>query len=132
MTGRKGFTLTELLIVILVIGLLFSITFPLSYSAYEKYKALSEATELLKLISKLRTESFLYSEEKVIFCKEGKLFVNDTPLFFREDTFLDSEAPIKFYKTGTTQGGTIKISIRGYAFQIEISAPDGGLILKKL
>ena len=128
--NRKGFTLIEILIVVSIIGLMLSVSLPVSYSMYNSYKASLKAEEVMIFISSLKRESFLYSEIKVLSSKDGVMTVNG-----KEETFGDVVIqighPIEFYKNGTTSGGTLKIFVGNQAYSLNVQAPFGNIILER-
>lgn len=129
-SGREGFTLIELLIVISIVGLLFSVTLPVSYSMYERYKASLTAEKALTAISSARLESFLRGEERLIGSKDGRLLIDDKVAEGLSDVFIQIESPIKFYKTGAAAGGEVKIYAGGYSFIIDVQPLSGNLTLR--
>jgi general secretion pathway protein H len=128
--GRKGFTLIEILIVLSIIGLMFSVTLPISYSMYGSYKASLKAEEVMVFISSLKRESFLYSEAKVLSSKDGVMIVNGKEKTF-DDTSIQIDQPIEFYRNGTTSGGTLKIYVGDQAYTLNVQTPLGGIILER-
>ena len=127
----SGFTLIEILIVISIIGLLFSVSLPVSYSMYRSYTASLKAEEVMVFISTLKRESFLYSEAKELSSKNGVITVNGKEEPF-DNTIIQIDQPIKFYKNGTTSGGTLKIYVfEDQVYSLNIQAPFGNLILER-
>lgn len=129
---NSGFTLIELLIVIVLIGFLFSVVVPFSYARYERYKSAVTAEKVLTFISEKRIQAFLYGKEITISSNEGKLIVNDKEEFKLDDVFMETSQPIKFYPTGTSNGGKIYIKIKDFKYEIEISAPFSNLVLREV
>lgn len=129
--SKKGFTLIELLIVIALVGILVSVSLPVSYSMYQKYQASLRAEEVLIYLSSLRREAFLYSEEKLICSQEGRLWVNDGKMITFEDMFVQIDKPVKMYKSGATSGGEVKLYINNYTFVVDIQAPLGNMVLRR-
>ena len=127
---RKGFTLIEILIVVSIIGLILSVSLPISYNMYMSYKASLKAEEVMVFISSLKRESFLYSEAKVLASKDGVMIVNGKEKTF-DDTSIQIDQPIEFYRNGTTSGGTLKIYVGNQAYTLNVQAPLGGLILER-
>src|SRR5208282_3298393 len=82
-----GFTLIELLIVITIIGMMFSVSVPMTYSIYQRYQASLKAEKVLTFVSSMRLEAFLHSGEKFIESKEGRMLVNGTDPGGFEDLF---------------------------------------------
>ena len=128
--NRKGFTLIEILIVLSIIGLMFSVALPISYSMYGSYKASLKAEKVMVYISSLKRESFLYSEAKVLSSKDGVMIVNGKEKTF-DDTSIQIDQPIEFYRNGTTSGGTLKIYVGDQAYTLNVQAPLGGIILER-
>ena len=130
MINKKGFTLIEILIVLSIIGLMFSVALPISYSMYGSYKASLKAEKVMVYISSLKRESFLYSEAKVLSSKDGVMIVNGKEKTF-DDTSIQIDQPIEFYRNGTTSGGTLKIYVGDQAYTLNVQAPLGGIILER-
>jgi prepilin-type N-terminal cleavage/methylation domain-containing protein len=126
--SQKGFTLIELLIVISIIGIMLTVSLPVSFAMYSRYKASLKAQEIMVYISDLRRDSFLYSENKIMTSSNNAIMINENSRAF-DDTRIRIDAPIEFYKNGTTSGGVISLSIGEYAFIVRINAPLGGLIM---
>lgn len=129
-TKEKGFTLIEILIVVSIIGLMFSVALPISYSMYGSYKASLKVEKVMVFISSLKRESFLYSEAKVLSSKDGVMIVNGKEKTF-DDTSIQIDQPIEFYRNGTTSGGTLKIYVGDQAYTLNVQTPLGGLILER-
>jgi len=127
---RKGFTLIEILIVVSIIGLILSVSLPISYNMYMSYKASLKAEEVMVFISSLKRESFLYSEAKVLASKDGAITVDGKEKVFG-DTIIQIDQSIEFYKNGTTSGGTLKIYVGNQAYSLNVQALLGNLILER-
>jgi len=128
---KKGFTLIEILIVIAIVGIILSVSLPISYNMYSSYKASLKSQEVMVFISALRRESFLYSEGKVLSSVNDVITVNGSPMPFA-DTRLRLDKPITFSKNGTTSGGTIKIYVTDQAYFLSVKEPMGDLVLEKV
>ena len=128
--NRKGFTLIEILIVVSIIGLILSVSLPISYNMYMSYKASLKAEEVMVFISSLKRESFLYSEAKVLASKDGVITVDGKEKVFG-DTIIQIDQSIEFYKNGTTSGGTVKIYVGDQAYSLNVQALLGNLILER-
>jgi prepilin-type N-terminal cleavage/methylation domain-containing protein len=129
--NKKGFTLIEILIVVSILGLMFSVSLPISYGMYMSYKASLKAEEVMVFISGLKRESFLYSEAKALSTKDGVMTVNGKEKTF-EDASIQIDQPIDFYRNGTTSGGTVKIYVGNQAYSLNVQAPFGNLILERI
>jgi prepilin-type N-terminal cleavage/methylation domain-containing protein len=125
-----GFTLIELLIVISIIGIMLSVSLPISFGMFESYKASLKAQEVMLFISGLRRDSFLYSEGKIVSSKDDALTVDDKEKVF-EGVRIRLDSPIVFYRNGTTSGGVIRIHVGGQAYTLSVGAPLGDLLLTR-
>lgn len=134
MSGRKlaerGFSLIELLLVVSIIGMMFSVAIPVSFKMYSNYKASMKAQEIMVYTSGLRREAFLYSEKKILSSKDNVMTVNGIKKDF-ENVQVQISSPIEFYRNGTTAGGMIKIVVDDQMYQLNILAPVGDLALSR-
>ena len=130
MVKPKGFTLIEILIVMSILSLLFTVGLPISYRLYQSYQASLKAEEVMVFMATLKRDSFLYSEAKVVLARDGILFVNGIEKVL-QDTLIQIDQPIEFYKNGTTSGGIIKIVVGDQAYSLNLQAPFGTLILER-
>ncbi|MCX8034515.1 MAG: type II secretion system GspH family protein [Thermodesulfovibrio sp.] len=131
MRSKEGFTLIEILIVIAILGLMFSVTIPISYELYENYKNSLKIQDVMLYISSLKRESFLYSEPVEISSNDGAIVVNNEKKRFNE-LFITINQPFKFFKNGTTEGGQINIKINDKVYKLIISSPFGEVRLEKV
>jgi prepilin-type N-terminal cleavage/methylation domain-containing protein len=129
-TQSSGFTLVEILLVISIIGLILGVSVPASYQMYLNYKNSLRAEEVLTFVANVRRESFLYGEESVLSSAEGRIQYGKGRLASFTDTFVQIDAPIKFYKNGTTSGGVLKIQAGHSLYWLKITAPFGNLLLE--
>jgi len=129
MRNQRGFTLIELLIVVSIIGIMMTVSLPISINMYYRYKASLKAQEVMVAISDLRRESFLYSENKILSSDKNVLMVNGVIRIFPEAS-IRIDSPIQFYRNGTTSGGVINLIVSEYAYSIQIKAPFGDLSLE--
>jgi len=128
--SQKGFTLIEILLVVAIVGIMLSVSLPMSFSMYESYKASLKAQEVMVFISSLRRESFLYSEGKVLSSKNDVITVDGKEKNF-EDTRIRIDSPITFFRNGTTSGGTIRIYVGDQAYSLNVTAPLGNMLLTR-
>jgi len=126
----KGFTLVETLLVITLIGILLSVSLPISYTLYTSYNASLKAEEVMIFISHLKRESFLYSEATILSSQNGVILVNSKEKRI-SGTLIQIDHPIEFYKNGTTSGGTLKIYVGDQTYALDVQAPFGGLFLER-
>jgi len=128
---RRGFTLIELLIVISIIGIMLSVSIPVSFGMYESYRASLKAQQVMLHISSLRRDSFLYSEEKVLSSHDDVLVIDGRKKIFA-GVRIRLAAPVVFYRNGTTSGGAIRIYVAGQAYMLAVGTPLGDLLLTRV
>lgn len=127
----EGFTLVEILVVIAMIGLIFSLTIPVSYELYKSYKNSLKAQEVMLYLSSLKRESFLYSQEKEISSSDGLLIVNGEKQSF-QGIYITVKKPFKFFKNGTSDGGEIEMKLDKEKYIITVEKPFGELSLERV
>ena len=130
MLKNKGFTIIELLIVIILVGMVLSVALPVSYGTYNTYKASLRAQEVMTYVSELRRDAFLYSERKILSSQDGNMIVDGKKKIFREINVHISE-PIVFFRNGTSSGGDIVLSVGDVVQNLVIKAPRGDLSLER-
>lgn len=122
---KKGFTLIEILIVLLITGILYSLVLPYSQSLIEKYQAIRKAEEVKSFLFKKKAEAFLYGEKIELLTKDGKIVASNNDTFAIEKANIIIDAPIMFYPLGTTNGGVVKIIFPSITIELEIIPPLG-------
>ncbi|HEK25141.1 prepilin-type N-terminal cleavage/methylation domain-containing protein [Hydrogenobaculum sp.] len=127
---RKGFTLIEMLIVVAIVAILFSVVAPMSINMYRSYMASQTAEKMLILLSQIRRHSFLYSEEYKIECKKGKLYINDKLIKLKDKVVCKTDKPIVFYNNGTSSGGDMKLDVSGFYFTLKVKSPFGAISME--
>jgi len=126
---KKGFTLLELLVVIVLITLMFSLTLPVSYDMVHRYKAAIRAQEVMMYVSGLRRDAFLYSQRHLLDSRDNVLTVDGQDVPFA-DVLISVEEPIIFYRNGATSNGRIRISAGDERYILNVTAPFGALNLE--
>ncbi len=127
---KNGFTIIELLIVIILVGMVLSVALPVSYGMYETYKASLRAQEVMTYVSGLRRDAFLYSERKVLSSQDGNMTVDGEKKIFKEMGVHISE-PIVFFRNGTSSGGVIELSVGDVVQNLVVKTPLGDLSLER-
>lgn len=129
--GRfPGFTLIEILLVMAILGLMLSVTLPISYDMYRSYKASLRAEEVMMVVSGLKRESFLYNERKILTSENGVMRVNGEEKTISEAQ-IRIDTPIEFYKNGTTSGGILTVVTGNQVYEVQVQAPLGNLSLER-
>lgn len=127
----NGFTLIEILVVLVIVSLMLSVSMPVSYSMYQRYQASQKAEAVLVWVSAIRMDSFLYSKESVIDAQGGRLMLDGTEETRARAVTAYMDKPIKFSRNGTTSGGQIKIGVSDSIFFLDVEAPFGGIRLRR-
>jgi prepilin-type N-terminal cleavage/methylation domain-containing protein len=125
-----GFTLIEILLVMAILGLMLSVTLPISYDLYKSYKASLRAEEVMVFVSSLKRESFLYNERKILTSENGVMRVNGEEKTISEAQ-IRIDTPIEFYKNGTTSGGILTVVTGNQVYEVQVQAPLGNLSLER-
>ncbi|MGA3281580.1 MAG: prepilin-type N-terminal cleavage/methylation domain-containing protein [Smithella sp.] len=127
---KNGFTIIELLIVIILVGMVLSVALPVSYGMYETYKASLRAQEVMTYVSGLRRDAFLYSERKVLSSQDSTITVDGSKKIFNGIKINISE-PIVFFRNGTSSGGVIELSVGDVVQNLVVKTPLGDLSLER-
>lgn len=130
MREEKGFTIVELLIVVILIGMVLSVVMPISYGMYAGYSASLRAQEVMTYISGLRREAFLYGERKVLSSQEGDLTIDGHKKKFNGVRVVITE-PVLFFPNGTSSGGVIELNTGEVVQNLIVDAPLGDLSLER-
>lgn len=130
MRKEKGFTIIELLIVIILLGMVLSIALPVSYGMYATYNASVRAQEVMAYISELRRGAFLYSEMTVLSSQDGIMTVDGKKKIFSGMQVQLAE-PIVFFRNGTSSGGIIVLRFGDVVQNLAVKAPLGDLSLER-
>jgi len=128
--GKKGFTIIELLVVIILLGMVLSVALPVSYGMYASYNASLRAQEVMAYVSGLRRDAFLYSERKSLSSQDGDLTVNGSKKIFGGIKIIISE-PVVFFSNGTSSGGVIMLTVGDVSQNLVVRAPLGDLSLER-
>jgi prepilin-type N-terminal cleavage/methylation domain-containing protein len=130
MRKDKGFTIIELLIVIILVGMILSVVLPISYGMYATYNASLRAQEVMAYVSELRRDAFLYSERTVLSSQDGNMIIDGRKKIFSEIN-VNIAAPIVFFRNGTSSGGVIVLSVSDVVQNLVVKAPLGDLFLER-
>lgn len=126
----NGFTLIEILIVVLLVGLLYSVVLPVTQRTYEKFQAMRKLEDLKAFLSECKRQAFLYGEKIEIIAVDNSLRAGEMT-FSGIDLTFRLDHPIVFFPLGTTSGGKIGIYYKDSYYELEILPPQGEIRLTK-
>ncbi|MBF0539442.1 MAG: type II secretion system protein [Nitrospirae bacterium] len=123
---QGGMTIIELLIVIFIISMVFSVALPVTLKTYQRYAASLEAEKVLVLLSKVQREAFAAGFDIYVRTVDGLIVINDekNPI---PNTFATLDRPIVFYGNGTTSGGVVVVYVNDFTFAVSITSPLGSM-----
>ncbi|MBF0539414.1 MAG: type II secretion system protein [Nitrospirae bacterium] len=124
--NQGGMTIIELLIVIFIISMVFSVALPVTLRTYQRYAASLEAEKVLVLLSKVQREAFATGVDSFLKTVDGVIVINDekNPI---PNVFATLDRPIVFYGNGTTSGGMVVVYVSDFTFAVIITAPLGSM-----
>ncbi|KJU85532.1 prepilin-type [Candidatus Magnetobacterium bavaricum] len=126
--NRGGMTIIELLIVIFIISMVFSVALPVTLKTYQRYTASLEAEKVLVLMARVQRESFATGFDSYVRTVDGVIVINDegNPM---PHAFASLNRPIAFYGNGTTSGGEVIVYVNDFTFVVTVTAPFGGMLM---
>jgi prepilin-type N-terminal cleavage/methylation domain-containing protein len=132
---KKGFTLVEVILVVLLILLIFSIIYPFSINMLTRQKEKKKILEVIVSISDLRRKSFSYLKNGVISARKncltftlgGKILKK---ICFKKNIVLKGE--IIFNKNGVSKGSQIVFQNLSNPYKIKIEKLTGKVSLVRL
>lgn len=112
---KKGFTLIEVLMVFVLIGLTVSVVIPNIGNTYDKIKFKNETKKVHELIQKAKFHAFYYQKNILISEREGNLSIEGFDITLKEIPKLQYEVDdeIHFSPNGISSGGEILIYFKG-------------------
>ncbi|KJR40403.1 prepilin-type [Candidatus Magnetoovum chiemensis] len=127
---EKGFTIIELLIVLVLTAAILSITMPVSINIYNRYKASLEAEKVLVIFAKTQRLAFLYGQSRSMTAKNGIIYINNEKSAV-EGVFASLASPIVFYSTGASAGGVATVYVNNFTFKIYVASPYGEIYMQE-
>lgn len=111
---KKGFTLIEILIVMVLVGLSISIVIPNIGRSYDNIKFRSEAKKFQELMQKAKFHAFYYQKTVVVSEQNHQLAVQGLTLSEDEIPKLDVEikGEILFSPNGVSSGGEVVLYLK--------------------
>jgi prepilin-type N-terminal cleavage/methylation domain-containing protein len=118
----KGFTLVEVLIVLLIAGLGISLVAPTLINAYEEIKAAAEEQRVIDILEAVKMRSFLRQVSYNVILRENLLKIKETEttVDFQHITFPDQS--IIFDSNGFSDAREVKYSRDGREKSLNFAA----------
>lgn len=128
---NRGFTLLELLLVVLIVGMVYSMAIPYTKAIYERFQEMRQLEEVRAFLLEVRSRAFLYGETLIVNCEGEKLFAESGELILKGASF-EMERPIYFFPLGTTSGGSIVINFGERSYRVLVHRPGGEIKIELL
>jgi len=114
----KGFTMIELLIVLVILGLASALVMPKFPAVYERFKGKSEEEKLFQTISLLGLKAYTKQSE-IVLSEQSYQELLDLP----DSWTISIPKPIVYRANGFCLGGEIKLSVNGVARHLTLLPP---------
>lgn len=112
LSGQKGFSLLELLTVMIIVGISSSLVAPNMFASYEKIKSYAEEKKLAALITSVRYRAFFRQVPQVVHCAENVLSLNENEFRFEFNYLNFPETSITFNGHGFADQSVLVYQIR--------------------
>ncbi len=119
----KGFSLLELLVVLIIIGAISTIALPQTQRSLEAYKLSIEKCQILSNINKLTNISYQNASQFEILKLPSGITWVDKHINIPGDWSVYSHRPITFYPNGSCSGGTIAIQNPKKVLSYKLTSP---------
>lgn len=118
MFKQRGFTMIELLVVLVILGLTSALVLPKFPAIYERFKGKAEEDKFYQSLSVLSLRAYTQQTQLVLDEKSVRTLL-DLP----EAWQITIEKPIVYQVNGICLGGSVGLSVNGIARQISLKAP---------
>lgn len=118
LSGQKGFSLLELLTVMVIVGLSATVVGPGMFASYEKIKSFSEEKKLAALINSVSYRAFFRQVPQVVHCTDNILTLNDNEFRFEFNYLIFPETVITFNGHGFADQAVLAYQSRGQVSQL--------------
>jgi len=133
MPDQKGFTLLELLVVLVIVALTASFSGPDLWRAYVKADERSTVRTFADALGVLRVEAFHQGRSIVLAAVDGAISVGKRMPELPEGWRLESSSVLRFLPSGVTNGGIVYLrSPDAHRWLLKIEPLDGAIEIKKL
>lgn len=110
LNALQGFSLTELLVVLIVIGLISGIALPQLQLSLSTHQHLAEKNQVVKALHSLPGIAYEYGENFEILTLPSQYDWINEQLNLPDGWKVASEYPLAFYASGSCSGGRVTIS----------------------
>jgi len=119
---RRGYTLLELLIILMITGLLAGIAVPRLYTLFESGSVATERDDILHQIGALGHRA--WSEQKTLVLDAGESANTETGLLtMPSDWSLVVEEPVQYLANGVCLGGTVGLHYKDRFYTVALDPP---------
>jgi len=132
-TDQIGFTLLELLVVLVIFGLAASFSGPQLWQSYAKASERSVLQSFADELEKMRVEAF-HQQRSIELAVEGSIDTHQVAMpDLPEGWRLEKSSPLRFLPTGVTNGATLHfVSPDSHHWRLRLQALDGAVEISRL
>lgn len=119
-TQRNGYTLLELLVVLMIIGLLAGIATPQLSRMYDSVQAAYQREAIFSELSGLSYRAWQLRRDFTLITVPSD---TDIPLKLPDGWQLSTSTPIRYRANGVCEGGTVMLQYQDLSYTIELQPP---------
>ncbi|MDR7088707.1 prepilin-type N-terminal cleavage/methylation domain-containing protein [Cellvibrio fibrivorans] len=118
MNQRKGFTLVEILVVLILLGLTSALVLPKFPALYERFKSRAEQDNFYQALGALGLKAYTQQKTITLNATSARELV-EVP----DDWELHIETPIVYKPSGLCLGGDVSYTAKGFTTTIKLAPP---------